>query len=755
MQFWSRLVKIIKGNFLLILALVIGFFLRIIATNPGYLFAGDELMYGEAIYMYLNKNLSLHPQWMGYPPLVAWIMFLFFVVVFIPGAWIYYILTHFSELVSQFGGMYRTSGSIVMNLSNVFKLEILGKNWVNALYWGRDVTAIFGTGVILLTYLTAANLFNKKVALISAFLVAVNYRLVLSSHLGFIDMYTIFFVFLSFWAVSLLLKKPDLKHYIIVWVTVALSFLVKYQFHSFFPLILAHFYLSLANFSGIRQFLKKFFSKGVVLGGLIALLIVWAAHAYHFLNIEKVIAINRHEVLKYAFGRNSFDLFPISYLYHQAGIGPFLSIISIVGIFIGFTKKKFRLSSLLILSPLPLTAYLYFYYSHGGFYTRNIIVLIPIFLIFSAVFISNILDFALGEKRFLLKWLGLVIFSLTIFFSFRDHLINSATLASAYSKESQESLAKKWIEENIKENVVLGTDTNRLVPSNKNVKSVKLPHPNTAFSYRELLDERFDYAAVNTSFVHMYFLYWWMRQPLDRALKFWERPDDLLAQGYKILATRELFWEHGLKAFLTTWQAPAFNYAVFKIDKERLCNDMKLVQKGNLNSLDWIPLYYFPENKTSLYKNDSSGLVIKGERTLPGVIRWGSSSFEVKAGFCYEIAGNINLKENILKIERNGFLRIDFYKEKPQVILTARPLVTFVSERVYGDKGNHPLDIQVVVPADAKFATIGFQTDGSATDQILLELDVFESEIKSDKPEPTRLLLKDENILLYNMEGII
>lgn len=755
MQLLSRILKVIKSNPLLTLALVGGFAFRILSTNPGYLSNGDELMYGEALNMFLNKTLSLHPQWMGYPPLVAWIMLVFFVFIFLPGAWIFYFANHFQDVVSLLAGVYQTSGWLVFDLKSIFTFQILGRNYVNVLYWGRYVTAIFGTASIYLVYLAVLNFFNKRVAIISALLVAVNYRLVLSSHIGFIDIYNVFFLFLSFWSVSSLLKRPDLKNYIFVWITIALSFLTKYQPYAFFPFILAHLYLSFKGSRNYKEFIRIFFSRKVIIGGLGALLIVIVAHAYHFLNLERVIAINRNEGLKYGFGTNSLNLFPISYLYHTAGVGPFLSIIALIGILFGIIKRRFRLSSILILSPLPLIAYLYFYFSGGGLYTRNLIVLIPIFLAFSAVTISEILRFALNKKSLFLKYLVYLLFVIVIFFSFKDHITNSFIMTKFYSGKSQEALAGEWIANNVKSGSLLATDNAKLIPPDKSVKTVKLPHPNTSFSYRELLQDNLDFVVVNVSLMNNYYFTWWMKQPLAIALKFWERPDNLIAQGYKMLALRELMWEHGQAAFLTTWQAPGFNYAIFKIDKTGLCGDMVLSEIENLNSLNWTPLYFLPEYKNSLYRNQDSNLVIKGDRAISGAVRWQSSSFNVDPGRCYEIEGAISSKDSVLKTERNGFLRIDFYRDSSDLSLTSRPIVSLVSERIYGEIGSHFANIQIIAPSGAKYAVVGFQADNSATDYTLSDLKVLESNNKSDRKEPNHLQLKDENILLYNIEGII
>ena len=151
--FTSKILLAIKKNPFLSTILLIGLLLRIIGTNPGYYMHGYEVIYGDSITMILDRTIGLSYTNLAYPPLVFWIMALGFAFVFIPIAWAGYILGHlpqFLELVNE-----GIAGNIDfwLRFDQIFNSEILGtRYWQNAMYWGRYITALFGVGVVFLTY---------------------------------------------------------------------------------------------------------------------------------------------------------------------------------------------------------------------------------------------------------------------------------------------------------------------------------------------------------------------------------------------------------------------------------------------------------------------------------------------------------------------------------------------------------------------------------------------------------------------------
>lgn len=792
MVFLSSVIKLIRGNLLLFTILLIGLILRFAIVYPGYYSHGDELMHGQAVYMITHKTLSMQTQWLGYPPLIGWVMALAFTFVFIPWAWFLTLFRHFTEisifllpallgiliavlLLRRIGhwGNKKTivtfflilfsslvvSGMLAISQTNLFHREVLGKFGINALYWGRYLTAVFGAGVVYLTYKVTLNFFESRMTgLIAALFVSLNYRLVLSSHIGFIDMYNVFFLLAVFWAVGSLLKDPSWKKYLIVGILVSLSFLTKYQVYAFFPLFLVHLIVSLEySYRSFKKFLTQFFSKKVIFTGIICLGIILIAHIHYFQYWEIILDAQKYEAKKYAFGSNLINIFPASYMYNY-GVGALLSWFAVLGILLGFLKKAFRPATLLLLSVFPIVIYLYMYYTGGGLYTRNIIVLIPIILIFSALFINYVFNLLMKRNRLFGRVCGVIFLVAALFFGLKDHIINDKILVEGYTHKPTFLEAREWTEKNIKGEVTLATYEHNPSSKNKLVQIKSLPYLDKVFSYKELKEEGYDYAVLDMIDIQGAFL-WWMGQSPEIGIKFWNKPNDLLSQNYIALALREILWSHSPKAFLSPWQASGHNFVVVKIDKDKN-REFLPITKHNFEANKWIPLSYLPGDKENLRVNQegrygNKALVIKSRGLLPGSVRWQSPYFEVKPDYGYKAVGWIKNTSQLTKEIRDGFLRLDFYSQEVPASITSRPIVSFVTERVYGESAWHRVEVDGVAPKDARFAVIGFQTNNQLAPFYLDNVEVFQTPGKMPASEFTPILIPDDNLFLPNNRGIL
>jgi len=624
------------------------------------------------------------------------------------------------------------------------------------MYWGRYLTAVVGGLVIYLTYLVAKKYFGSNwTALLASIFVALNYRLVLNSMVGFPDMYNVLFLLLSLLLTHSLMKKPNLNSYIKVWIGAALSFLVKYQIYALIPLFLAHLNISLQQAKGnIREFALSFFSRKVIIGGLISFTIVFLVHGQYFVQWEKVSSINTYEAVKYGFGRNIINIFPLSYLYH-IGAGPLLFIAFVLGLIYGLIKKKSRLSTLLLASPLSIFFFIYFYYTGGGFHTRNLISLLPVMLIFSALIPGMIID-CVQKKTLPWRVLTLLLMSLFVYFAVKDHVTNDTVLIREYSSVTSYDRLGKWLGENIKGDVVYGAYPGNPVPSDPKVKVKYIGPTAQAFSSQELIDEGFDYLTLDfTDVVNPNFLFW-MGQPTKIGLLFWNKPDDLLSQNFIALAAREYLWSHTLKTFLAPWQAPGFSYAVFKT-KSNVNNNVHYTKFTTLNSADfakWSSLYLLPEHRSSFQRPEerNTGLELTGT-SLPGSVRWQSPVMPTDPNYAYKITGKINSKTSLSKTARDGFIRLDFYQSLPLNKITDRSVTTFISQRVYGESGPHFVEINAVAPDTAGYMTISFQVEGS--NPLLLEevkIQKSDTELTGSLPPVT---IPDNNLFLPSLNGFL
>lgn len=749
MGLFLQVINWFKSNYLIVLIIAVGLAIRISGVYPGVHHDGDEVFYGQATLMLLNKNLAIESSLLGYPPLVYWIMALAFVLVFVPLAWISFVVSEFPDFILTIGGIYKGAFAGRVGFDKIFLTEILGDRWIHPMYWGRYLTAMVGALTIYLTYLVSKKYFGStKAALFSALFVALNYRMALNSMVGFPDMYNVLFLLLAFIFIHSLLIKPNMQNYIKAWVGAALSFLVKYQVYALIPLFFVHIYISWQQAQGnIKVFLKSFLSRKVFVGGLMSLTLVILVHGQYFVEWEKVNDINAYELVKYGFGRNILNIFPASYLYH-IGVGPILSIIFIFGVGFGLLKKNVRLSTLLLLSPFTFYIFIYFYYTGGGFHTRNLISLIPVMLIFAGLIPGFVADY-LFKKTWQIKILAIMFVGICAGLALKDHAVNISVLVKEYSSVTSYERLDKWLDENIKGDVVYGAYPGNPTPSDPKVKVRYIGPTAQAFSANELAQEGYDYLTLDFTDVVNPNLLFWMHQSTAIGLKFWKKPDNLLSQNYIALASREYLWRNTLKSFLAPWQAPGFSYSVFKVDPA-----IPVVQFSNPKQIpisNWIPLYYLPESK-DLLTNVPEGLRIIGS-SLPGAVRWQSPVVPVTPKKVIKIIGRLKNEKPAEKNARDGFLRLDFYEKVPEINITSRPVISFVSSRVYGENKWQEVEIKAFAPELAKYMTINFQADGS-TPIVLGEVQIQES-LEEVEDTTKHVTIPDQNFFTPSLNGFL
>lgn len=748
-NFLSWVNKLFKANFVLSLILILGLALRFIGVYPGLFKEGDELLYGQAVYSITHQTLQMEQSTLVYPPLTIWIMILLFLVLFIPAT----ILLYFIKVIfSAF--FYNTvlPDFTLRSFNSIFTSQIIGVNGINSMYWGRYITAFFGTSAILLSFYLGKLYFkNTKTALIIAFLVAVNYRLVLNSRLGLPDMYNIFFLLISLITAKLLIKKPTFKNYLIAALTAAALFLVKYQFYGFLIFGLAHLIISFSCKKSWNVKIKKLFSRNFFSALIFSFLLVVISHISYFSSWKEVIALNQYQSLKYGFGLNKLYYYPVFYLYYY-GIGVVLSLLGFLGLFYGLYKKEFRESSLLLLPSTIVCIFLYFYFSNGGFFTRNLLPLILVTLVFAALPLNLFIDLTVKKLKINSSLLT-VLFSAIILIAVSFNQLRDSLISSYYFAQTSPKVeAKNWIEQNVKGQIIFAIHHSDPEPLAKEVKLYYLPDISQQFSFQELLADNINLALVDTTSVQGAFL-WWMLLPLNTDNYFWKKPDELLSEGFYALAYRELLWSHLVRQFTTPWQAPGFNYLI--VSGELKNQQLKFNNKNLAENISWNKLTLKSTDQKFLILNEENQPIIKqGQKgtVIPGGLRWQTAAFEIKPNFAYKLSAEILNSAQLDKNKRDGFIRLDFYRDNPLQLLTENREISFVSERVYGESGWHKVKIEEVAPDDAKFATISFQADNREIDFSLRSPIVLESVNKGDRQNDQQTISND-NLFLPNNGG--
>jgi 4-amino-4-deoxy-L-arabinose transferase-like glycosyltransferase len=140
-----------------------------------------------------------------------------------------------------------------------------------------------------MTFFVTRRLFSTKAGLIASFLVAINYRQVLNSHLGLPDIYNSFYLLLSFWFTLNVFERPTNRNYFWSAIFAGISFSTKYQFFAFTPLLIVHLVNAFKekNYKDKIRFLFK--PMAIMIPVIIAILFV-VLDPYHLIKLNETKA---------------------------------------------------------------------------------------------------------------------------------------------------------------------------------------------------------------------------------------------------------------------------------------------------------------------------------------------------------------------------------------------------------------------------------------------------------------------------------
>jgi 4-amino-4-deoxy-L-arabinose transferase-like glycosyltransferase len=571
-----------KINLLLFsLIILVASILRFVGSNPGYppYHSDDGISYSAASSMIINGNLD--PLRYDYPimtPLTNYIVYQSF---FIPLEWSKFLVRN----TLNYPTGYLEIPKDKTKLHDFFYKVVLGDRWVNALFWGRYVTGFVGLLVVQMTFFVTRRLFSTKAGLIASFLVAINYRQVLNSHLGLPDIYNSFYLLLSFWFTLNVFEKPTNKNYFWSAIFAGISFSTKYQFFAFTPLLIVHLINSF-NQKGFKNRLKFLFRPMAILTPVIIVILFIALNPYHLIKLDETKAWLSSVSGKYRTGRMVFDFYPYSYLYH-IGIGKIVSILSVLGMFVAFYYRK--INTLLILSVIFPFLYITTYYTGGGFYTRNFVTIIPFILIFAGVFLSKL------TKNNILLFVTLIFISV-------ESLSNSLVIVKEYVKPWNYKVMQSWADNNIKDDMVVAAHPSAPLPDTIK-KIVPYNFVTDDFSMREFKDLGAQLIISNLDWSTTDF-YGWMTQDTKTSLKYWNKPLDLLENSYAGMSLRELS-DYSIYSVIKSWQAPETNFIVAKVPSYKIISKTvykkvelpqmsKIWQSDVIDVSDWNGFYVNP-----------------------------------------------------------------------------------------------------------------------------------------------------------------
>ena len=735
-----------KNNYPIVIILITATILRFIAVKPGYnQYHGDETaIWGSASQML--KLDTFDPGRYDYPATAMLINAFFYKIFFIPLFWIKYYLSNIGQLLD---GTIKFPPTVA-EIQRIFGIYIIGIREINSLFWSRYITAAFGVGTVFLTYLLSKKVLSKKVGLLAALFLTFNYRNVMNSHITLPDIYNAFFILLALISYWNLYKKPDRKNYLIAGLLAGLAFSIKYQYFAIIPLFFVHFKLVFEN--GFN--LKKLFDIKFIMSGFAIILVFLLTNPYFFMNLEIVIGKMQEEFKKYGMGTNTLNLYPLSYLYH-IDYGPIQFVLVILGLIWGLIKKTYK--SIFLLSLVIPSYYMFIYYSHGGFYVRNFIPTTPILLIFASLIICEITGFIQSKigKKISITFLVIVTFA-TLYIPARNSILSSYGYTLPWGYE----VLRPWIQENIPKDVIVAAhpfDKSNLEISNK---TTGFAHTE-AYALAEHIDNGASYVVVDLNWASLPF-YSWMNYGPAKFKDLWNKPEEMMGNTFHGLAAFELF-RYQIKTVSKPWQSPDTHFVVVKVPEWPKVDTVKIKSFSFIkNQESWSVYGYKTDEDKKRYEFDSNiGRLQKGSLSLvPGgvtypTVRITSQPISVRAGHLYKISGFLKTELKLPSKEREGFLRVDFYSDNPN--LEKVGITSSVSSRVYGTTDWVEKVIMDRAPDNAKYLTVSFQSYATAVTKIWMDdVDIFESidPVKDITSQPPYTKDKiDLNYLYPNSHG--
>ncbi len=323
---------------------------------------------------------------------------------------------------------------------------------------GRLLVALFGVLTVYMTYKLAKQLFSRKIGLIAAFLLSINFVHVRNSHFNTVDVPATLFGVLCLYLTSLLLAKDEIKLYAASAVTMAVATATKFSMLTLpLPLLVAHF-----SRYPVSTWFKRIFDKRIgitIIVGSIAFLIacplVWLDFQETF---GGIIGTKKFEQVGKIGSGGGF----LSYWSgdHAEGFGVFypnaipttfglvLTLLSVLGIF--YHVWKHRKADLLLLSFIIPSYWMFETMSIKAM--RHVLPLVPFFMISAAV-AWDFMSRALGKNM-------QRIFSLLIIGWIAVSNIGSAFwYFNQLSAKDPRTQAREWILENIPDNSVLAVES--------------------------------------------------------------------------------------------------------------------------------------------------------------------------------------------------------------------------------------------------------------------------------------------------------
>lgn len=712
-----RALKILKANRLLFLILFIAALVRFMGLIPNIAHTDEAYIIKHSRLLFYNiiSESDFDPHAYKYGSLIFYIQALVYIPFYIIGA----VLTSL--------GVAQPPPTEFQNRGIDF-IEYVTSD-VNSFTFleGRVLTAVLGVASVFIVYLIGKRLINHETGLLSALILAIDPFHVRDSHYITTDVPFLFFILLSLFFMTNIIRTGRLKWYILSGLAIGVSSTIKY-----FPLaLLAYPIAILLDPRKDRTWIFK-----ILTGVLFTLVGVFMGVPFIF-NPESFSMFQYEvgrELLWYSTSLTSFlasivsfitslgntKILPITTLiptgfteFHSSFLvfkvfGIPLTLLAFLGMVISLIRSSQKTLFLII---IPTATFVYISFYVPAVFERLSLPIVPFVALFAAIFFvwtKEVLIETFGKVKTIFLFATLLI--LVLYFPATSSFAGSWSC----SRESGDVVGTKWLVENgIQLDKKIAIVAPFSLPAGVDKSSVEEVRPDTHFFLSELQENGFNYLFMNTGIM--------TRFNYQFENEFFIIPP-VLFEGYFVpLSLREYKSRAPLLArFDRHPMCDLSQYFYYEIPKKESQGTMELKNFSFKNS-DELKMWVIEDlGKSSLASiqfkaneghNDKgmleynwTNLYYRGPRVMFGKI-------PVVPSRVYTFSGWIKSRDTLAPNERDGFLRLDFYTDKSNTLLPGE--VVALSPRTYGEPKWRKTEVSAKAPENARFVILSLQAIGT------------------------------------------
>lgn len=719
-----------KINFLLVAIFLLGLYLRVLGTHPGYPpgHPDESTIADSALKITLHHDFKPVGYYYGsiIPIVYAIINIFFFVPLFI-------VLILPLDFINSLQKGHTGALGCILDQHKDWLVCITTRSKYYFEFLGRYDTAILGALSVILVYILAKKLFKKEIGLIAAFYAAVNYRHVLSSTLSLADAPASFFALLSVIFSTRIVKNTSFLNYMVAGVGLGLAFSAKYFIYVLPTLFFCHLIAQLQTKGKtlVKKMLLVIFSPQLVVALCVSVVVFFlinpflitdykVAQSQLTLNANRYGGILSLSDISYVLSRQ-VNLFPLYYLF-KFGLGELMSFTLILGFF--YALFRYTVNTLII-SSVVLPFLFSFLLLSGTPNVRNYASIIPFLLIFPAVLTYDAAK-KISSKA---KYVPFVCLLLALTLGYHS-LKNSFLSSNFFSKTNNFVSLSDWILTEIPDNSILVKSWGVPFPSYKNVNLRDWsPLAESYMSLEELKDIDAQWVIIGSdSGTYLSNLAWFYNNALIKEIFFDDYPLwDYLSNNYASLVTQEI-GSYRVKEFIKPAGSLDPAYFVSKVPnfwevkKDHVVTSFIFEKKGESEDFIFLSRCYRQEQANGLVLRFAGEEKIKQPGSSSLLV---SPTFKVSENKWYTLSGKASLASpSTPEHYKSGFWRLDFYSNANQV------LKTYVSRQLSKIDEIQELNAAGIAPRGAAYAKASFQIDEckEAQSHVLHDTQVFESD---------------------------